>query len=299
MTATTLAEQTASAKPSFVYVIGHDGNNVVKIGKADDVSDRLASIQRMSPVKLRLLAHYGGGFRYETALHRQFDHLRTHGEWFDFGDLDPVAEVSAAVAVLVEADEAEARASAKRAAAPGTVVQIRKKLWVMQGDGQFQCVDSVKDKRRCRNLAVDCDELPRVYRWAIPGIGFVEGYALSPRDKYDHERIMMQLCQSHYDSFGLEQYYDRKLPGPVSAWTRPMWEPFNLAEHVDLIKRDEPGRMRTPASIVPDLADLEPVLNERMAKGARRLTLASLSPAAVAAFQRAGLIDPQDAEGTV
>lgn len=37
-----------------------------------------------------------GDSLFETALQRQFRAYRTHGEWFNFGDLDPVAEVSAA-----------------------------------------------------------------------------------------------------------------------------------------------------------------------------------------------------------
>ncbi len=241
MTNMTLAEKAAQAKPSFVYIIGHDGGSLVKIGKADDVSKRFGSIQRMSPVELRVLAHFPGGFRYEKALHRKFDHLRTYGEWFDFGDLDPVAEVSAAVAALVEADEAEARAAAERAARPGTVVQIRKKLWVMRGDGKFQCVDSVKGKRRCRNYAVDVDGFGRRRRFAVPGAGFVEGFVVSVRNKAEEERIMLQLCQPHYDGLLEDRYYEPKQSHPTSAATRPMWEPFDPVRHAGLIRYDAVG----------------------------------------------------------
>jgi hypothetical protein len=238
VTSMTLGEKAAQPSLSFVYIIGHDGSNLVKIGKADDVAKRLAGIQRMSPVKLRVLAHFPGGFRYEKALHQKFDHLRTYGEWFDFGGLDPVAEVSAAMAKLAEADEAEARAAAERAARPGTVVQIRKKLWVMRGDGKFQCVDSVKGKRRCRNYAVDVDGFGRRRRFAVPGAGFVEGFVVSVRNKAEEERIMLQLCQPHYDRLLEDRYYEPKQGHPTSAATRPMWEPFHPVHHVDLIRYD-------------------------------------------------------------
>ncbi len=237
MTSMTLAERAASEKPGFVYIIGCDGSSRVKIGKANDVAKRFGSIQRMSPFELRVLAHFPGGFRYEQALHKRFDHLRTYGEWFEFGDLDPVAEVAAAVAVLVEADKVEARAVAERVAAPGTVVQIRKKLWVMKGDGKFLCVDSVDCKRRCRSYAVDPEFTPR-HRWAVPGAGFVEGHVIAVRSKAEEERIMMQLCQSHYDRLLEDRYYEPKMSQPTHPAVRPMWEPFDPVHHADLILLD-------------------------------------------------------------
>jgi hypothetical protein len=238
MTTSTLADRAVREKPSFVYVIGCDGSSRVKIGKSNDVAKRFGSIQRMSPVELRLLAYFPGGLKRERALHEKFAHLRTYGEWFDFGDRDPVAEVSAAVAALVAADEAEARAAAERTARPGTVVRIRRKLWVMRGDGQFQCVDSVQGKRRCRNLAVDIDAL-RLERLGIHiGIGTVEGYAIPVRTKADEERIMMQFCQAHYDRFDEERYWDSSVTQPAGVATRPMWEPFDPLRHADLITPD-------------------------------------------------------------
>jgi hypothetical protein len=100
-TATTADRTTLPVRQSSVYIIGHDGSNVVKIGKADDVAERLAFIQRMSPLKLRVLTQFDGGFELETALHRRFKHLRLHGEWFDFGQRDAVAAVTSAVGEIV------------------------------------------------------------------------------------------------------------------------------------------------------------------------------------------------------
>lgn len=90
---------------AFVYVLGHDNDNIVKIGKADDVAVRVAGIQRMSPVKLNLLAEFDGGLPLEGALHRRFAPLRTHGEWFDFGELDAAAEITEAVADITRLRE--------------------------------------------------------------------------------------------------------------------------------------------------------------------------------------------------
>lgn len=94
-----------------VYIIGSDEARRVKIGRSVRPDKRLADIQRMSPVALRILWHIDGGSELEAALHRRFKPFRAHGEWFDFGDLDPVEQVSAAVdaigadAVLKEAME--------------------------------------------------------------------------------------------------------------------------------------------------------------------------------------------------
>lgn len=51
----------------------------------------------MSPLDLSVLWQTEGGPALEAALHRRFKSQRVHGEWFDFGDKDPVTEVTAAV----------------------------------------------------------------------------------------------------------------------------------------------------------------------------------------------------------
>lgn len=95
--------------PGVVYVIGVAGSPVVKIGRSAKPAGRLGDIQRMSPVRLEIRWQVEGGAELEGALHRRFKELRTHGEWFDFGDLDPVAAVEAAVdAIRAEADAADA-----------------------------------------------------------------------------------------------------------------------------------------------------------------------------------------------
>lgn len=77
-----------------VYLIGSPASRLVKIGHSDDVPRRLADIQRMSPVPLSLLWQHPGGAELEARLHRVFAGRRAHGEWFDFGDDDPITTIS-------------------------------------------------------------------------------------------------------------------------------------------------------------------------------------------------------------
>lgn len=80
-----------------IYVIGAPVSSVAKIGKAIDPEQRLAGIQVGNPERLALRWTTSGGIRLERWLHEEFGHLRLIGEWFDFGTLDPVEQVEAAV----------------------------------------------------------------------------------------------------------------------------------------------------------------------------------------------------------
>lgn len=84
------------ARIQWVYVIGAPGSPIVKIGYSADLSQRLRVIQTGSHVQVAVLWQDGGGRALERALHREFRQLRQHGEWFDFGDADPVATVRGA-----------------------------------------------------------------------------------------------------------------------------------------------------------------------------------------------------------
>lgn len=89
-------EETVSA--GSVYVLGCAENHKVKIGRTVNLTGRLADIQRMSPVSLNLLWRTPGGAEVETRLHREFSFLRTHGEWFDFDGVAPVAAIRTSIA---------------------------------------------------------------------------------------------------------------------------------------------------------------------------------------------------------
>lgn len=80
-----------------IYVISEPGSSVAKIGKATNVRDRLSGIQTSNPRPLIVRWRTPGGRPLERQLHDHFERFRLVGEWFDFGALDPVAEVRAAV----------------------------------------------------------------------------------------------------------------------------------------------------------------------------------------------------------
>jgi hypothetical protein len=67
---------------SSVYFIQQGSSGPVKIGKADQVASRLATLQTANPLPLRLLATTDGGEARERELHAQFATDRMHGEWF-------------------------------------------------------------------------------------------------------------------------------------------------------------------------------------------------------------------------
>jgi hypothetical protein len=81
----------------LVYVIGAPGGSVAKIGHAKHLRRRLSQIQTGHPAKIEVLWSIEGGIRLESGLHDDLHEYRVHGEWFDFGTLDPVATVKEAV----------------------------------------------------------------------------------------------------------------------------------------------------------------------------------------------------------
>ncbi|WP_367140707.1 MULTISPECIES: GIY-YIG nuclease family protein [Streptomyces] len=89
---------------SNVYVIGVSGSPVAKIGVSIDPARRLRQIQSMSPLRLEILWTCPGSYLLEGRLHAHLRAYRSHGEWFDFQDLDPVKAVQDAVS-KVRGDE--------------------------------------------------------------------------------------------------------------------------------------------------------------------------------------------------
>lgn len=76
-----------------VYLIGD--RPLVKIGTTIDLDRRLRTLQAASSTPIRVLWSTEGGYRLEAALHHVFAHRRIRGEWFDFGEQDPVPLVEA------------------------------------------------------------------------------------------------------------------------------------------------------------------------------------------------------------
>lgn len=69
----------APRSPGVYFVRGAD---LVKIGHARDVRERISTLQTGSPVPLVLLAMAHGGFLEERDYHHRFRAHRAHGEWF-------------------------------------------------------------------------------------------------------------------------------------------------------------------------------------------------------------------------
>ncbi|MEV6654880.1 GIY-YIG nuclease family protein [Streptomyces sp. NPDC051219] len=75
----------AAHQTDVVYVVGSPDSPLVKIGRTGKITQRLAQLQRMSPVPLDVLCTIPGGVVLEAALHRRFASQRRHGEWFELG----------------------------------------------------------------------------------------------------------------------------------------------------------------------------------------------------------------------
>lgn len=78
---------------SYVYFLTDDHGHV-KIGKSNDMTQRLKELQTGNPYKLRILLTIGmnsetEAFMLEEELHRKFAKARLEGEWFK---AEPVAE---------------------------------------------------------------------------------------------------------------------------------------------------------------------------------------------------------------
>ena len=74
---------------SYVYFILDTISNAIKIGKANDIHERLSGLQTGNPNEL-LVLHYDKcdsaetAFNLERKYHNKFNHLRVRGEWFKY-----------------------------------------------------------------------------------------------------------------------------------------------------------------------------------------------------------------------
>lgn len=88
---------TKSSIDGQVYVIGSVADRRVKIGTSRNPRGRLKELQGGNPNPLRILVTFQGGYLLELHLHQTLDRFRTTGEWFDFGEANPVHMVEDAV----------------------------------------------------------------------------------------------------------------------------------------------------------------------------------------------------------
>ncbi|MFD9099318.1 GIY-YIG nuclease family protein [Streptomyces collinus] len=84
----------------YVYLIGSPVIRQVKIGVSGVPTARATTLQTGSPVPLLVILAIPGGPVLERKLHDYFRAYRTHGEWFDFGDENPVTLIVSAATLM-------------------------------------------------------------------------------------------------------------------------------------------------------------------------------------------------------
>lgn len=66
----------------YVYFLLARAVSRVKIGRTINIDRRFAEVRLISPIPLEMVGYVEGGAKMEARLHRQWAHLRHHGEWF-------------------------------------------------------------------------------------------------------------------------------------------------------------------------------------------------------------------------
>lgn len=226
----------------YVYVIGNDETSLVKIGHSEQPDKRLLQIKTGSPWPLRLLWQHGGGQRLERALHQRFAAQRRNGEWFDFGDADPVATVSAATAELIDSGTVTGK---RRTPRLPCLVSLNGCLIVFMAPGRWekgvlgfdelkrpfnpwtaQCTAQSDIGQRCENPIVDFMAAYRAGLIKYISVGFEVkgGWVVCNRiqlDARELERWLRQRCVTHAHSF--------------QAWCLPEWEQFDPVRHREML----------------------------------------------------------------
>jgi hypothetical protein len=192
---------------NVVYAFGpiNGDRKPIKIGTSSNVTNRLAQLQYATPHRLKLLWQVPGAYALEGALKKRFAHRCIQGEWFDFSDVDPVAEIAAATQVENDRMDAEDAAWAtEHSGTPGDVFGFGGFPLVMPrpDQGGWRCVAvGERDGRRCLNWM----DTTGFYEWesewmtwVIPGIGAVQGRRYRvPQDNMPLSVLMMQVCRKH------------------------------------------------------------------------------------------------------
>lgn len=81
--------RTGRRPTGFVYLICAEHlDKPTKVGHTTGVNDRLKALQSGSPLRLRVVMHYGAedvdlAKQIERAIHAHYKQRRMHGEWFD------------------------------------------------------------------------------------------------------------------------------------------------------------------------------------------------------------------------
>ncbi|MEV4968839.1 GIY-YIG nuclease family protein [Streptomyces sp. NPDC024062] len=83
-----------------VYVIGSVADRRLKIGSAGNTRNRLVELKSGNPNPLQILATIEGGRLLAGLIHEHLKRFRGIGEWFDFGEANPIHMVTDAVQAL-------------------------------------------------------------------------------------------------------------------------------------------------------------------------------------------------------
>jgi len=66
-----------------VYIAQGEAGGPFKIGVSANLSGRIGMLQEGHPYEIKILAvSFGGGYEFETELHRKYRPWRVRGEWF-------------------------------------------------------------------------------------------------------------------------------------------------------------------------------------------------------------------------
>ena len=91
---------------SYVYLVKgtHKGITRYKIGKANNVNDRIKRFEVKIPFDIDLEFSFlvKNSFEFESMLHRQYDKKRLSGEWFDLSEDDIKAIIQKGISKEIE-----------------------------------------------------------------------------------------------------------------------------------------------------------------------------------------------------
>lgn len=104
-----VAAPAPSGPNRWVYFIGCEVTGLVKIGRAQEPSHRLRTLQCGSPTELRILRTVVGDRQREIDLHRRFASSRRHGEWFAIGEAEIASAEGATLEEMILETNAEMR----------------------------------------------------------------------------------------------------------------------------------------------------------------------------------------------
>lgn len=130
----------------MVYAIGSPDHRFAKIGTTSNLAGRLAALQTSSPFPLQVLWHCEGDHELERTLHGHLSRFRVRGEWFDFGDAEPVDAIAEAL-----------RRLGSRAFSTGTLLRFAASRFTEARAGR----DALRRELAAAIRQADADEIPQ------------------------------------------------------------------------------------------------------------------------------------------